>query len=109
MGDQPPLVVDDIGITLVSDMNGGDDVPDEFQVHVGDRHAGRLADMGESDRHIRFGAAAEFDRAEPDLVGDGALKPWILRKILAAGDRIRFEARDGDLLLALAVEISRAR
>ena len=69
MGDQPALAVDDEGVTLVADADGADDVPDELQVHVGDGHAGVLADMGERDRHVGLGAAAKFDRTEPDLVG----------------------------------------
>jgi hypothetical protein len=71
MGDEPALAVDHEGVAFVADADGADDVPDELQVHVGDGHAGVLADMGERDRHIGLGAAAEFDRTEPDLVGHG--------------------------------------
>ena len=71
MGDQPALAVDDEGVALAADADSADDVPDELQVHVGDGHAGVLAYMGERDRHIGLGAAPEFDRTEPDLVGHG--------------------------------------
>ena len=107
MGDQPALAVDDEGVALVADADGADDVPDQFQVHVGDGHAGLLADMGERNRHVGLRAAAKFDRTEPDFFGDGLREARVARKILAAADRIRFEAGDPELLLALAVEIGK--
>ena len=95
MRDQTAAVVDHIGKTLLADMDRADDVPDEFQIHVGDRHARRLADMGERNRHVGFGAAAELDRAEPDLVGDGAHEARIAGKILARrrSNRVRAARR----------------
>ena len=108
IGDQASLVVDHEGVTLVADTDRADHVPDELQVHVGDRHARLLADMRERDRHVGLGAAAEFDRAEPDLVGDGAHEARVVRKILAARDRVRLKA-DLELLTALPVEIGEFR
>ena len=105
MGDQPALAVDDEGVALVADADGADHVPDQLQIHVRDGHSGLTADMGERDFYVGFRAAAKFDRTEPDLVSDGLREARVLRKILAAADRIGFEARNLELLLALAVEI----
>src|SRR5580700_3221883 len=61
--------------------------------------------MGDGDRHVRLRAASEINGAEPDLVGHRLREARIARKIAPAADRIRLEARDLELLLAVAVEI----
>ena len=87
MGDQPAFAVDDESVALVADADGADHVPDEFQVHVGDGHAGLLADMGQRNHHVRLGAAAKLDWPEPNLVGDGLGEARVARKIVAAADQ----------------------
>ena len=72
ISDQLALVVDHEGVALFADANGADHVPDQFEIDVGDGHPGLTADMGHRDGHVGLGAAAKFDRTEPDLVGDGS-------------------------------------
>ena len=38
IGDQEAVAVDDVRLALVADLDARHDVPDELEVHVGDRH-----------------------------------------------------------------------
>ena len=65
-----PWRVDDVGVAGLADLDLGDDVPDELQIHLGHRDAGAAA-LRHGDRHVRLGFLAEVHRAEVD-VG----RPW---------------------------------
>jgi hypothetical protein len=63
MGDQPPLAVDHISMAVCADLDLRDHIPDQLEVHLGNRHAGVSDGAGERQGHVGFGFAAEIDRA----------------------------------------------
>ncbi len=92
MGDQPAALVDDIGIAALADLQPGDDVPDQFQIDLGDGDPGLLALAPHRQRQVRLGFLAEVDRAEPDAVGFGLGEGGALREIRRAADHVHLEA-----------------
>jgi hypothetical protein len=57
MRDEFPGPVQHEGDTGLADVDVGDDVPNELQIDLGDRHPRALARAGDSDGHEGFGAA----------------------------------------------------
>ena len=105
MGDQPALVVDDIGVAGLADLDRGDDVPDQLEIDLGDRDPGIAAALRHRHRHVGLGFLAEIDRAEPHLLGERLGKAGIGRVIGAAAGHIHRQTGDLELLVALAVEL----
>ena len=83
MRDQPASRTDDIGMTVLADLDLRDHVPDQLQIDLGDADAGILAGAGQRQRHIGLGLPAEIDRPVIDLVGDGLGEFRILGKVEA--------------------------
>ena len=104
--DEDALAVEHEGVAGLADLDLRDDVPDEFQVHLGHGDAGALAAPGHRDRHVGLRFLPEVHRPVVDLPGFGLEKLRLEREIgLAAGD-VHREARDAELLAPLAVEMA---
>jgi hypothetical protein len=67
MGDQRPLAIHHEGSPGLSDLDLGDDVPNELEVDLGDRHA--PATDGKRDGHVGLGFFAKKDGAVIDTTG----------------------------------------
>ena len=105
MRDQPPLPVDDIGLTTLADLDLGDNVPDQLEIDLGDGDAGIAPRAGERQRHVGFQLAPEIDRAVIDLVGDGLGEFRVFRVIDLAADNVHGEPRHPQLLVAGGIEL----
>ena len=106
MRDEDALAVDNEGMAGLADLDLGDDVPDEFQVHLGHGDARALTAPGHGDLHVRLGLLPEGHRPVIDLAGLGLDELRLAREIgLAAGD-VHREARDAQLLPPLSVEMA---
>ena len=103
--DQPAAAVDHIGIALLADLEGCHHVPDQLEIDLGHGDAGIAPAAGQRDRHVGLGLLAEIDRAEIDVLGECFGEARVARVVGAAADHVHGEARDLELLLALAVEL----
>jgi hypothetical protein len=103
VGDEEPVAIDDVGLAFLADLDPRYDIPDELEVHVGDRHGALIAARANGDRHVRLGLLAEVDRPEPRRSAPRALECGLLRAILARAQLVHSEPRHGDLLDAVAV------
>ena len=80
-------------------------VPDEFQVDLGDAHAGVAPRAGERQRHVGLGFAAEIDRAVVDLVRHRLGEARLLGHVGAAADHFHGQPRHLQLLVAAGVDL----
>ena len=55
MRNQPPVRVDDIGMTALADLDLGDHVPDQLEIDFGDADPSVLARAGQRQCHIGLG------------------------------------------------------
>ncbi len=55
MGDQPAVPVDDIGIAGAPDLHRSDQIPDKFEIDLGNGNPGVMPGMRDRNRHIGFG------------------------------------------------------
>ena len=83
IGDEEAVAVDDVGLALVADLDPRDDVPDELEIDVGDRHRPVVAARAKRNRHVRLGLLAEVHRPEPGLAALRVAKRRLLRAVLA--------------------------
>ena len=100
-----PVRVDHVGLALLADADARHHVPDELQVHFGHRHRPGLAARAHRDRHVGLGLLAEVHRAEPGLAGARVLERRLLRAVLVRARGVHLEARHGELLAALRVDL----
>ena len=80
-------------------------VPDEFQVDLGDAHAGVAPRAGERQRHVGLGFAAEIDRAVVDLVRHRLGEARLLGHVGTAADHFHGQPRHLQLLVAAGVDL----
>ena len=92
MGNQTPCVVDDKGVSGVADLDRRDDIPDQFEVDVGNDDPGGRAVSRNRDPHVRLGIALIVHRAIPDPVGARADNRGIRRHISAAAGSVHAHA-----------------
>jgi hypothetical protein len=104
MRDQPALAVDHVGVAVAADPDLRDDVPDELEVDVGDRHTAAPA-MHHRHGEVGLAAFSEIDRPVIDLVGLGLDEGGVVRAVGVAADHVHAEPRDVQLLVAGAVEL----
>ena len=107
MRDQPAGGVDHIGAPVPGEFDLRQHVPDQFQIDLGDAHAGVAPRAGERQRHVRFGFAAEIDRAEIDLVRHRLGEARVLGNIVAAADHLHGEPRHPQLLVAAGIDLGK--
>ena len=69
--DEPAPRIDHIRVPVLADLDLGDDVPDELEVHLGGDDPGVLPASGEGDRHIGLRLLAEVHWAEVRPPGPG--------------------------------------
>ena len=105
VGDEEALAVDDVGLALVADLDPRDDVPDELEVDVGNRHRSAVAAGADRNRHVRLGFLAEVHRPEPGLAALRIAKRRLLRAILARPGDVHPEPRHRDLLATGGVDL----
>ena len=92
MRDQPPLGIDDIGMTALADLDLRDHIPDQLQIDLGDAYAGVAPRSGNSERHIRLGFPAEIDRSIVDFASHRLGELGFLRKVGPARHHVHGEA-----------------
>ena len=107
MRDQPAGGVDHIGAPVPGEFDLRQHVPDQFQIDLGDAHAGVAPRAGERQRHVRFGFAAEIDRAEIDLVRHRLGEARVLGDVVAAADHLHGEPRHPQLLVAARIDLGK--
>ena len=105
MGDQPAGGVDHISAAMTGKFDLGENVPDQFQIDLGDADAGVAARSGKRQRHVRLGFAAEIDRAVIDLVRHRLGEGRVLGDVIAAADHFHGEPRHFELLVAGRVDL----
>ena len=104
-----PLSSTTYAFPLLADLDPRDDVPDELQVDVGDRHGSVLASRTNRDGHVRFGLFAEVHGPEPRLPSFRVAERRFLRTILAGSHVVHAEARHCDLLAAGGIQLRNVR
>ena len=92
MRDQPPLGIDDIGMTALADLDLRDHIPDQLQIDLGDAYAGVTSCSGNSERHVRLGFPAEIDRSIVDFASHRLGELGFLRKVGPARHHVHGEA-----------------
>ena len=92
VGDEQTAFVHHVGRAGLADMDARDDVPDEFEVDLGDRDAGAAAGAGNRQGEIGLQLLAEIDLAQVALVGPGMGKLRLLAEVRAARQRVHGEA-----------------
>ena len=105
MRDQPAAAVDHEGLALVADLDLRHDLPDEFQVHLGDAHARVAPRACHRERHVGLRLAAEVDRAVVDFPSHGFGEFRVLGIVGADADRVHRQPRHPQLFLAAGVEL----
>jgi len=109
MRDQPAFAVDDIGVAALTDLDGGDDVPDQLEIDFGDRYARIAAALRHCHCHVRLRFLTEIDGSEPQLLGQRLGKARIGRVIGTSANHIHRQTGDLELLVALTVELDQLR
>ena len=104
--DQPPLLIDHIGITVAPDLQPTDDIPDQLEIHIGDGDTGISAGPGNGNGQVGLGLVAEVHRTERDLAGQRIDEQRVVRKIRPAGDHIHGQPGHLELFLAGRVKLS---
>ena len=92
MRDQPPLRIDDIGMTALADLDLRDHVPDQLQIDLGDAYTGVASCSGNSERHVRLGFPAEIDRSIVDFASHRLGELGFLRKVGPARHHVHGQA-----------------
>ena len=105
MGYQPPLRVDDIGVSALADLDLRHHVPDQLEINLGNAHARVAPGAGNGERHIRLGFAAEIDRPVIHLVRHRFREPGILGEVDVAADHVHGQPRDPQALFAAGIEL----
>ena len=104
MGDEFPGMVQHEGLSGLADVDGGNDIPNELQIDLGDRRACARTYAGDGDGHKWFGAAMQRDRSPPEALRPRADKSWIGGMIDPAHFDIGICARYAKPLTARAVD-----
>ncbi len=105
MRDEASLRVHHVGLAALANLDLGDDVPDQLQVDFSDADAGVATRAGKRQRHVRFGLAAEIDRAVIDLVFHRLGELRLLGQVETAADHIHRQARYAKLFLAACIDL----
>ena len=105
VGDQTAGSIHHVSASVPGELDLGQHVPDEFQVDLGDAHAGIAPRAGERQRHVGLGFAAEIDRAVIDLVRHRLGEARLLGHVVAAADHFHGEPRHLQLLVAARVDL----
>ena len=106
MCDQPPLLIDHIGITVAPDLQPTDDIPDQLEIHIGDGDTGISAGPGDGNGQVGLGFVAKVHRTERDLAGQRIDEEGVVGVIRPAGDHIHGQPGHLELFLAGRVELS---
>ena len=105
VGDEPAGGIDHVSAPMPGKFDLRQHVPDEFQVDLGDAHAGVAPRAGERQRHVGLGFAAEIDRAVVDLVRHRLGEARLLGHVGAAADHFHGQPRHLQLLVAAGVDL----
>ena len=105
VGNEPPGGIDHVGPSMPGKFDLRQHVPDQFQVDLGDAHAGVAPRAGERQRHVGLGFAAEIDRAVVDLVRHRLGEARLLGHVVAAADHFHGQPRHLQLLVAAGVDL----
>ena len=105
MRDQPPLRIDDIGMTTLAHLDLRDHVPDQLEIDLGHTYPGVTSGAGYGERHVRLGFPAEIDRSIVDFASHRLGELWFLRKVSPARHHVHGEARHPQPLLAARIEL----
>src|SRR3954464_9016688 len=100
MRDQTPLRAAHVGVAAFADLDLRDYVPDQLEIDFGNADAAVLAGARNRQGHVRFGLAAEIDRAVVDLVSHSLGKLRLLGEIGTAVHPVHREPRYPEPLLA---------
>ena len=93
MGDQAAALIDDIGVSALTDFQVRDHVPNELEVGLGGDHARILRRAGHRNRHVRLRLLAEVNRTEIDSAGHRVREFRITREIDVAADDVHCKTR----------------
>ena len=102
MGDQTPGIVDNKGVACIADLDRCDDIPDQFEVDVGNDDPGGGAVSRNRDPHVRLGIALIMHRAVPDAVRARADNRGISRHVRAAAGSVHAHAGNENAFGAIA-------
>ena len=105
VGDQLAPAVDDVGAPGSPDPDLGNDVPDELEIDLGDRHPG-LAPTGDRKAEIRLGFLPEVHRPEVGPPRPRLIEPRVVREIGLAAHHVHREPGHSELLPAGRVELA---
>src|SRR5260370_9219114 len=106
MGDEDTLSVHYEGLTGLADLDLGDYLPDELQVHLRRRHPAALPALGDRDRHVGLGFFSEIHGPAVDAVGLRVDESRIVREVGLAADGVHGQAGDPQLLPPRGVDIA---
>ena len=106
MGDERALGVHHEGLARLADLDLGDDVPDELEVHLGRGDSTGLAALRDRDDHVGLGLFPEVHRPPVDPPGLGLDEPGVGREVGLAADRVHGQAGDAELLAACRVDVA---
>src|SRR5215831_48312 len=109
VGDEQAAVVHHIRRTGLADLDARDHVPDEFEIDLGNGHAGAAAGARHCQSKIGFRLLAKVDLAQVTLVGLRLDEFGLLAHVRAARGDIHGQPRYFDLLMALGIEIAHFR
>ncbi|KWT96932.1 hypothetical protein APY03_1934 [Variovorax sp. WDL1] len=87
VGDQRAVGIDHVGQAARADPDARDHVPDELQVELGHRDAA-AGPGGARERHVRLGAHAEVNGAEPGPALDGVAEGRLGRSVDGAAELV---------------------
>jgi hypothetical protein len=89
VGNKTSGIVDDQSMAGIADPDRGNDIPDQFQVDVGNGNPGGCKISGNRDSHVGLGIMVVSNRAVPDLAIAHADKCGIFRQIRASADPVQ--------------------
>ena len=106
MGDEMARGIHDVGDPRSAGPNLRHHVPNELEVHLGDRHGGTRPAATDGDRHVGLGVLAEVDRAEVRPRGFRLHELRFAGEISPAAKLVELQARHAQLLVPGSVETS---
>ena len=105
VGDQPASPVDDIGIPGPPHLDCSNDVPDQFEIDLGDGDTRVATALRHRETDVRLRFLAEIHWAEPEPGSLRLDEARILRPVGIAADDVHRKPRDFELLAAVGVEL----
>ncbi len=106
MRDEGALPVHHEGLSRLADLDLGDHVPDELEVHLRRGDPAGLATLRDGDDHVGLGLFPEVHRPPVDLPGLGLDEPRVGGEIGLAADRVHGQPGDAELLAAGRVDVA---